>query len=101
RGSGSRTRPAARETALPKVACIEAVRAWDEHQADRAWIEWGFCRPPFSVRRPRCLKCAEAWPCHDALAAVQHMTACARQGLARTASEGRPGAHGRDEMRDR
>jgi hypothetical protein len=39
------------------------------HQPDRAWIEWGICRPPFSVARPRCVQCAQPWPCSPVLRA--------------------------------
>jgi hypothetical protein len=99
KGGGRRAHSVALETPLPQVACIEAARVWDEHQADRAWIEWGFCWPPFSVRRPRCVRCAEAWPCLDALAADEHLAGCARHGFADTASRGPAGTHGRDELR--
>jgi hypothetical protein len=51
-----------------------ASRAWDEHQADRPWLEWGFCWPPLSVRRPRCVSCHAAWPCDPAVMADRQMT---------------------------
>jgi hypothetical protein len=51
-----------------------AARVWDEHQADRAWLEWGVCWPPLSVRRPRCVSCGAAWPCTPALGADEQMT---------------------------
>jgi hypothetical protein len=53
--------------------CGLAARVWSEHQADRAWLEWGFCWPPMSVRRPRCVSCGAAWPCAPAFAADEQM----------------------------
>ena len=55
-----------------------AVGVWRLHQADRAWIEWGWCWPPLSVARPRCRSCAAAWRCQLALAAHDHLS---RHGL--------------------
>ncbi|MBN1174824.1 MAG: hypothetical protein JXA67_21870 [Micromonosporaceae bacterium] len=58
----------------PELTCCGAAAAsWNRHQPDRAWIEWGFCWPPFSVARPRCLTCHEPWPCTEALAALDHL----------------------------
>ena len=52
---------------------VRAASIWREHQADRAWIEWGWCWPPASVARPRCLACASPWPCPVALDAHDHL----------------------------
>lgn len=64
----------------PTLACGEAERAWRSHQADRAWIEWGICWPPFSFRRPHCRACNAQWPCAEALAAHAHTRTCNRHG---------------------
>ena len=49
----------------------DALAAWRAHQPDRAWIEWGVCWPPVSIRRPRCLFCVgTSWPCPPASAAA-------------------------------
>jgi len=61
---------------LTAFSCGEAEGLWRQHEADRAWIEWGICWPPLSVGRPRCRRCAVAWPCPEALAAYSHMAAC-------------------------
>jgi hypothetical protein len=66
-----------------QTACVEAAHDWNDHQPDRAWIEYGFRWPPFSVRRPRCLACSRAWPCHEALAAHEHLTGCDKHGQPR------------------
>lgn len=58
------------------ACCADAVLAWNEHQDDRAWVEWGICWPPFTVRRPRCLACDEGWPCAAALGASMHLATC-------------------------
>ena len=58
----------------PQPDPLEADTVWQAHQADRAWIEWGFCRPPITIRRPRCVACAAAWPCESALAAHHVLT---------------------------
>jgi len=55
------------------ICCGAAAATWKRHQPDRAWIEWGFCWPPFSVARPRCLTCRQPWPCTEALAALDHL----------------------------
>jgi hypothetical protein len=51
-----------------------AAGVWSAHQADRAWLDWGICWPPLSVRRPRCVSCGADWPCAPALAADAQMT---------------------------
>lgn len=48
-----------------------ALMRWTRHQADRAWINWGFCWPPVSIARPRCRECRASWPCDPTLAALQ------------------------------
>ena len=53
----------------PQPDSHRARSVWQAHQADRAWIEWGLCLAPISIRRPRCVTCADAWPCPSALAA--------------------------------
>jgi hypothetical protein len=60
-------------TLAAHAARVEAARDWRDHQPDRAWIEYGFRWPPLSVRRPRCLACAQAWPCPVALATHEHL----------------------------
>ena len=55
-----------------------ASTTWRTHQADRAWIEWGLCLPPISIRRPRCLVCTATWPCDPALAAHAALTSPGR-----------------------
>jgi hypothetical protein len=60
------------------LMCGEAEGIWLRHQADRAWIEWGWCRPPFSVARPRCQTCRMPWPCAKALSAHEHIRRCDR-----------------------
>jgi hypothetical protein len=71
-----------------------ASRVWHEHQADRPWLEWGFCWPPLSVRRPRCVSCRGAWPCSPAVTADQQMTSC--EELARKKVNGRSSAPATD-----
>ena len=51
-----------------------AHATWRYHLADRAWIEWGICWPPFSVARPRCTVCRSPWPCQPALRAHALLT---------------------------
>jgi hypothetical protein len=63
-------------TATSTAFCPDAVRDWNEHQADRAWVEWGICWPPFTVRRPRCVACGQRWPCVAALGAHAHLATC-------------------------
>ncbi len=53
-----------------------AAGVWSEHRPDRAWLEWGICWPPLSIRRPRCLSCAAPWPCVPVLTAHEQMTKC-------------------------
>lgn len=58
-----------------------ALDAWHAHQPDRAWIEWGVCWPPISVRRPRCMTClGTPWPCQPALAAARCLVWSGRAG---------------------
>lgn len=59
---------------------VDANTIWRVHQADRAWIEWGICWPPFSVGRPRCRTCRTAWPCTPASGAYARLT----DGVSRT-----------------
>ncbi len=63
----------------PRPDPLEAGTVWQAHQADRAWIEWGFCLPPISIRRPRCVACSAAWPCESALAAHHVLMALGQQ----------------------
>jgi hypothetical protein len=62
----------------PSPSCAESAYAWGRHRADRAWIEWGICWPPFTVRRPACVVCGTPWPCTNAIAAHRHIAVCRR-----------------------
>jgi hypothetical protein len=57
-----------------EVTPADVGAVWRAHQADRAWIEWGVCWPPLSVRRPRCRACRMSWPCASALGAHARLT---------------------------
>lgn len=76
-----------RHEAVPTdLASAHAI--WRSHQADRAWIEWGLCWPPFTVARPRCTACRSPWPCPPALRAHALLTDAAgsRAGLGSVAT---------------
>jgi hypothetical protein len=45
------------------ITLAHARQVLTTHQPDRAWIEWGICRPPLTIARPRCIRCTEPWPC--------------------------------------
>ncbi len=77
--NGSGVSEAPSETgAISGLMCSEAAGIWLRHQADRAWIEWGLCWPPFSVARPQCQACRTPWPCVEALSAHEHIRRCGR-----------------------
>jgi hypothetical protein len=63
--------PVVRFGARRLASSMDALDSWRAHQPDRAWVEWGVCWPPVSVRRPRCVTCADRWPCEPALASAQ------------------------------
>ncbi len=75
--------------------CAPARTIWRDHQADRAWIEWGFCWPPLSVARPRCTACRSPWPCPPALRAHDLLTGGPSSTGLQSVSPGRLASPGR------